>query len=93
MGFHGIGAQRPLQRFPQTGDLGALRHLAANGRHPRDWPVVPVPIAGLDRRIGDGLSLEPTGGHLMVTPTLRVALSKVLQASLPAVAATSVAAP
>ena len=64
---------------------GALRGLALNGRHPRDWPGVPLAVAGLGPRGVDMLSRKPMGGHLMVTPSLRQALSMVLQASLPTV--------
>ena len=74
-----------LSKLEEVSDPGALRGLALNGRHPRDWPGVPVAVVGLGRRGGDKLALEPMGGHLMVTATLRQALSMVLQASLPGV--------
>jgi hypothetical protein len=74
-----------LSEVDEAGDPDALRGLALNGRHPRDWPGVPLAVAGLGRRAGKRLSLEPMGGHLMVTTTLRQALSIVLQASLPGV--------
>jgi Histidine kinase-like ATPase domain len=64
---------------------GALRGLAAAGRHPRDWPGVPVAITGLDPRAGGSLSGKPLGGHLMVTASLQQALSCVLQGPCPAV--------
>jgi anti-sigma regulatory factor (Ser/Thr protein kinase) len=64
---------------------GALRALATSGRHPRDWPGVPLAVAGLTQRAGDTLGGKPLGGHLMVIASLREALSSVLQASLPAV--------
>jgi anti-sigma regulatory factor (Ser/Thr protein kinase) len=72
-----------LAKVDEVGDLDALRRLASNGRHPRDWPGVPLAIAGLGRRVGHKLSLEPMGSHLMVTTSVRQALSMVLQASLP----------
>ena len=74
-----------LSKVDETGDPVALRGLALSGRHPRDWPGVPLAVAGLGRRVGDALCLEPMGGHLMVTTTLRQALSMVLQAGLPGV--------
>ena len=72
-----------LSRVVDVSASGALRSLAANGRHPRDWPGVPLAMAGLGHRGGQALRLRPMGGHLMVTTTLRQALSMVLQASLP----------
>ena len=72
----------------QVGEVsapGALRSLALNGRHPRDWPGVPVAVAGLGRRAGDSLRRKPLGRHLLVTASLPQALSTVLQSSLPAV--------
>ena len=74
-----------LSKLTEVLDPGALRRIASNGRHPRDWPGVPLAVAGLGRRVGERLSLEPMGGHLMVTTSLRQALSMVLQASLPGV--------
>ena len=75
-----------LTRVVDASASGALRGLALNGRHPRDWPGVPLAVAGLGHRGGQALRLKPMGGHLMVTPSLRQALSMVLQASLPGVA-------
>ena len=62
---------------------GALRRLALTGRHPRDWAGVPVAVAGLDRRDADELSRRPLGSHLVVTTTVRQALSVIMQNSLP----------
>ena len=64
---------------------GALRALATSGRHPRDWPGIPLAVAGLTQRAGDTFGGKPLGGHLMVNASLRASLSSVLQASLPAV--------
>ena len=74
-----------LTRVVDVSASGALRSLAVNGRHPRDWPGVPLAIAGLGHRGGQALRLQPKGGYLMVTTSLRQALSMVLQASLPGV--------
>jgi anti-sigma regulatory factor (Ser/Thr protein kinase) len=73
-----------LSRVVDVSAAGALRGLALNGRHPRDWPGVPLAMAGLSARGGEALSRKPLGGHLMVTASVRQALSMVLQASLPA---------
>lgn len=64
---------------------GALRRLATNGQHPRDWPGVPVAIAGLHPRFHEPLTAMPLGGHLEVTANLRQALSLVLATPCPAV--------
>jgi hypothetical protein len=64
---------------------GALRRLASAGRHSRDWPGVPLAVACLGPRAGKTLREKPLGAHLMVTATLRQALSSVLQAAYPAV--------
>ena len=74
-----------LSRVDEVSAPGALEDLALNGRHPRDWPGVPLAVSGLGGRGRETLSREPLGGHLMVTTTLRQALSSVFQASLPGV--------
>ena len=74
-----------LSRVDEASASGALQDLALNGRHPRDWPGVPLAIAGLGRRDRETLSREPLGGHLMVGTSLRQALSSVFQASLPGI--------
>jgi anti-sigma regulatory factor (Ser/Thr protein kinase) len=78
------GVACDLSKVTEVSTPGALRALALNGRHPRDWPGVPLAMAGLGQRGGETLGLKPMGGHLMVTSSLRQALSMVLQASLPA---------
>ena len=72
-----------LSRVVDVNAPGALQSIALNGRHPRDWSGVPLAIAGLGRRGREVLSREPLGAHLMVTATLRQALSSVFQSSLP----------
>ena len=74
-----------LSRVIEVSAPGALGGLALNGRHPRDWPGVPLAIAGLGQRGSERLVLKPMAGHLMVNSSLREALSMVLQSSLPAV--------
>ena len=80
---HPRGVVCDVSRVDEVSAPGALRGLALNGRHPRDWPAVPLAIAGLDPPAGQALRRKPLGDHLMVTTSLRQALSMVLQASLP----------
>jgi hypothetical protein len=82
-GPKGVGCD--LSSVVEVNAPGALRALATSGRHPRDWPGVPLSVAGLTQRAGDTLGGKPLGGHLMVIASLRESLSSVLQASLPAV--------
>jgi anti-sigma regulatory factor (Ser/Thr protein kinase) len=72
-----------VSRVDDVNAPGALRGLALNGRHPRDWPAVPLAVAGLDPRAGQSLRSKPLGDHLVVTTSLRQALSMVMQAGLP----------
>ena len=72
-----------LARVTDTGAPGALRRLALNGRHPRDWPGVPLAVAGLDRRPGEALAGKPLGRHLMVAGSVDRALSMSLQVAPP----------
>ena len=69
-----------VTRAEELGAPGALRRLALNGRHPRDWPGCPVAVAGLDRARGDALRRKPLGSHLVVTTSLGRALAMVLRA-------------
>jgi anti-sigma regulatory factor (Ser/Thr protein kinase) len=66
-----------------AGAPGALRRLALNGRHPRDWPGVPLAVAGLDRQVGDAMGQKPLGCYLVVTTSLARALSILVQAGPP----------
>ncbi|MGZ4638162.1 MAG: ATP-binding protein [Actinomycetes bacterium] len=74
-----------LSRAVEVSAPGALGKLASAGRHPRDWPGVPVAVTGLDPRAGQTLSGTPLGAHLVVTASPRQALAKVLQTACPAV--------
>ena len=78
------GVACDLSGVVEANATGALRSLAATGRHPRDWPGVPVAMAGLDPVAGQTLSGKPLGRHLIVSPRLRQTLSSVLQAESPA---------
>lgn len=67
----------------ETGEPDVLRRLAQCGRYPRDWPGVPLAVAGLDRRSGEKLADQPLGRHLMVTGSVEQALARSLQVSPP----------
>jgi anti-sigma regulatory factor (Ser/Thr protein kinase) len=78
------GVACDLTRVVEVSAPGALRRLASAGRHPRDWPGVPVAVTCLGRRDGQTLRTNLLGGHLMVTASLPPALSAILQAARPA---------
>ena len=78
------GVACDLSGVVEVNATGALCTLAATGRHPRDWPGVPVAMAGLNPLAGETLSGKPLGCHLIVSTCLRQALSSVLQAASPA---------
>jgi signal transduction histidine kinase len=72
-----------LSGVVEVNATGALRMLASAGRHPRDWLGVPVAMAGLDPQAVETLSRKPLAGHLIVSASLRQALSSVLEAASP----------
>ena len=74
-----------LSNVVAPGTPGALRALATIGRHPRDWPGVPVAVAGLAPRAGERLCRLPLGYHLVVSDSVAHALSWVLRAGCPAI--------
>jgi hypothetical protein len=74
-----------LSAVVEVNATGALRKLASAGRYPRDWPGVPVVMAGLDPRAGQTLRGKPLGSHLIVSASLHQALSSVLEAPSPVV--------
>jgi hypothetical protein len=79
------GVTCDLSAVVEVDATGALRMLAAAGRHSRDWPGVPVAMAGLDPHAGEALRGKPLGCHLVVSACLRQALTSVLEAASPAV--------
>lgn len=79
------GVACDMTRVVEVSAPGALGRLASAGRHPRDWPGVPVAVACLGPRGGQALGTDPLVGHLMVTASLPAALSAILQAARPAV--------
>ena len=85
------GVACDMTRVVELNAPGALRRLATAGRHPRDWPGVPVAVTCLGRRGGQTLRTKPLGGHLLVTASLPPALSAILQAARPAVVSRSLA--
>jgi hypothetical protein len=64
---------------------GAAEALAAAGRHVRDWHGVPVAMVCPDPRFGEALNAHPLGRHLIVTPSVPLAVSAVLSTPTPAV--------
>ena len=74
-----------LSRVVAPRTPGALRGLATTGRHPRDWPGVPVAVAGLAPHAGERLSRLPLGYHLVVSDSMSHALSCVLRAVCPTI--------
>jgi anti-sigma regulatory factor (Ser/Thr protein kinase) len=78
------GVACDMTRVVEASAPGALRRLASAGRHPRDWPGVPVAVTCLGQRDGQTLRTNLLGGHLMVTASLPPALSAILQAARPA---------
>jgi anti-sigma regulatory factor (Ser/Thr protein kinase) len=79
------GVACDMTRVVEVSAPGALRRLASAGRHPRDWPGVPLAVTCLGRRGGQTLRTSPLGVHLMVSASLPPALSAILQAARPAV--------
>ncbi len=79
------GVACDMTRVVDVGAPGALLELASAGRHPRDWPGVPVAVTCLGARGGQALRTNLLGGRLMVTASLPLALSAILQAARPSV--------
>lgn len=79
------GVACDLSGVVKVGAPGALRALASAGRHPRVWPGVPVAVSCLGPRAGETLRRKPLGGYLVVTASVRQALSAVLRARCPSV--------
>ncbi len=74
-----------LSAVYESADPGAVELLAATGRHVRDWPGIPVVVAGSKRRVREGLRVHPLGSHLLLTPSVREAVSAVLETPMPAI--------
>ncbi|HEY8821838.1 MAG TPA: ATP-binding protein [Dermatophilaceae bacterium] len=63
----------------------AVELLATAGRHVRDWPGIPVVVAGSKRRVREALRFHPLGGQLIVTASVHQAVSAVLATPIPLV--------
>lgn len=77
------GVACDLSAVQECAAPGALRVLASAGRHLRDWPGIPVAVASPDASVRDDLRRKPLGGHLLVTESVRLALSTVLETAAP----------
>jgi hypothetical protein len=62
----------------ENADHGAMRALAAAGRHVRDWPGIPVVVACPDLAVREKLASQPLGQHLVMAESMFCALSSVL---------------
>jgi hypothetical protein len=63
----------------------AVELLATAGRHVRDWPGIPVVMAGAKRPVREALRFHPLGGQLIVTASVPQAVSAVLATPIPLV--------
>jgi len=74
-----------LSAVYEGADPGAVELLATAGRHVRDWPGIPVVVAGSKRRVREVLRVHPLGGHLILTASVRQAVSAVLETPMPVI--------
>ena len=72
-----------LSAVYEGAEPGAVELLAAAGRHVRDWPGIPVVVAGAKRRVREVLRVHPLGGYLIMTPSVLQAVSAVLESPIP----------
>jgi hypothetical protein len=80
-GPHGVVCD--LSAVYQGADPDAVELLATAGRHVRDWPGIPVMVAGSKRRVREVLRVHPMGRYLILTPSVRQAVSAVLETPMP----------
>ncbi|MEP7370113.1 MAG: hypothetical protein ABI662_10675 [Dermatophilaceae bacterium] len=66
-------------------ESSAVELLATAGRHVRDWPGIPVVVAGSKRAVREVLPVHPLGRHLILRASVREAVSAVLQTPLPVI--------
>jgi hypothetical protein len=59
-------------------DPAAVDLLAAQGRHVREWPGIPVAVASPDPRVREALEAHVLGSHLIVEANLFSAVTAVL---------------
>ena len=74
-----------LSAVYEGAEPGAVELLAKAGRHMRDWPGMPIVVAGSKRRVREVLRVHPLGGHLILAASVPEALSAVLETPLPVV--------
>jgi hypothetical protein len=74
-----------LSAVYEGAEPGAVELLATAGRHMRDWPGIPVVVAGSKRRVREVLRGHPLGGHLILTASVRQAVSAVLETPMPVI--------
>jgi len=74
-----------LSTAPADAEPGAVEVLATAGRHVRDWPGIPVVMAGAKRPVREALRFHPLGGQLIVTASVPQAVSAVLATPIPLV--------
>jgi hypothetical protein len=74
-----------LSAVYEGAEPGAVELLATAGRHMRDWPGIPVVVAGSKRRVREVLRVHPLGGHLILTASVREAVSAVLETPMPVI--------
>jgi histidine kinase-like protein len=71
------GVACDLTAVSELGDSDPLHRLAEAGRHARDWPGIPVVMACPDAPAREALHAQPLSRHLLITRSLRLALSAV----------------
>jgi hypothetical protein len=74
-----------LSAVYEGAEPGAVELLATAGRHVRDWPGIPVVVAGSRRRVREVLRVHPLGGYLALAATVRQAVSAVLETPMPVI--------
>jgi len=79
------GVVADLSAVYEGAEPGAVELLAAVGRHVRDWPGIPVVVAGAKRRVREVLRVHPLGGYLTMTPSVLQGVSAVLESPIPLV--------
>ena len=74
-----------LSAVYEGAEPGAVELLATVGRHMRDWPGIPVVVAGSKRRVREVLRAHPLGRYLVLAPSAREAVSAVLETPMPVI--------
>ena len=74
-----------LSAVSEGAEPGAVELLATAGRHMRDWPGIPVVVAGSRRRVREVLRVHPLGRYLVLTASAHEAVSAVLETPMPVI--------